>query len=73
VLGFFINLLSAFSYLSRVIESQTCTTGLALFTEAHYLEYVTTCPILVLDLLWNLEAPFKWCASAHLTPDDPSC
>ena len=72
VLGFFVNLLAAFSYLSRVISGQTCTADFNLFSQAEYLEYVTTCPILVLDLLWNLEAPFKWCAGADCTVCIPS-
>ena len=30
--------------------------------EIRYADYLTTCPLLVLDLLWNLDAPYKWCA-----------
>lgn len=32
--------------------------------QIRYADYLTTCPLLVLDLLWNLEAPYKWCARA---------
>ena len=35
----------------------------AFWTEIRYADYLTTCPILVLDLLWNLDAPYKWCES----------
>jgi hypothetical protein len=31
-----------------------------MLTHIRYCDYLTTCPLLVLDLLWNLEAPYKW-------------
>ncbi len=71
MLGFLINLLAAFSYLARVISNQTCSSGLKLFTQAHYLEYTATCPFIVLDLLWNFEAPFKWYAAVFASPPPP--
>ena len=60
VLGFFVNLFAAVDYFARVVANTRCTSGFVLFTQIRYTDYLTTCPLLVLDLLWNLEAPYKW-------------
>ena len=61
MLGMFINLYCALSYFAKILESMTENgAGFAPFTTIHYLDYCFTCPLIVLDLLWNVEAPFKW-------------
>jgi hypothetical protein len=47
-------------YFARVVANTRCTVGFVIFTQIRYAEYLVTCPLLVLDLLWNLEAPYKW-------------
>ena len=27
-----------------------------------FADYLATCPLIILDLMWNLEAPYKWYA-----------
>ncbi len=41
--------------------------GFVVFTAIRYFDYVIVCPLLVLDLLWNLESPYKWCAPRRRT------
>jgi bacteriorhodopsin len=60
VIGFFINLFSSIAYFARVIANSQCSPGFLMLTHYRYCDYITTCPFLVLDLLWNLEAPYKW-------------
>jgi hypothetical protein len=60
VLGVFINLVSSIAYFARVVANSVCSPGFAVLTEMRYCDYLMTCPFLVLDLLWNLEAPYKW-------------
>ena len=60
VIGFFINLASGLSYFARVVSNAECSVGFVMLTQLRYCDYLCTCPFLVLDLLWNLEAPYKW-------------
>lgn len=65
MIAFFVNLFAAVAYFARIIADTTCTPGFLMFTEIRYADYLTTCPLLVLDLLWNLDAPYK-CTCAGL-------
>jgi bacteriorhodopsin len=65
MLAFFVNLFAAVCYFARIVANATCTPGFLMFTEIRYADYLTTCPLLVLDLLWNLDAPYK-CTCAGL-------
>jgi bacteriorhodopsin len=60
VLAFFINFIASIAYFARVVANAACSSGFVMLTEMRYCDYVITCPFLVLDLLWNLEAPYKW-------------
>ena len=33
--------------------------GFPVFTTIKYLDYLFTCPLTVLDLLWHMDAPFR--------------
>mmetsp|Transcript_1896 Transcript_1896/g.3418 ORF Transcript_1896/g.3418 Transcript_1896/m.3418 type:complete len:420 (+) Transcript_1896:47-1306(+) len=59
MLGVFINLFCAVAYFAKVIASHSDDDGFRAFTTIKYVDYLTTCPLLTLDLLWNLEAPYK--------------
>ena len=60
MLGMFINLFCALSYFAKMIESMTEQgAGFPVFTTIKYLDYLFTCPLTVLDLLWHMDAPFR--------------
>uniref|UniRef100_A0A7S0EDV8 Uncharacterized protein n=1 Tax=Hanusia phi TaxID=3032 RepID=A0A7S0EDV8_9CRYP len=59
MLGVFINLWCAVSYFAKIIQSQSNNDGFVIFTTLRYVDYCMTCPILTLDLMWNLDAPYK--------------
>eukprot|EP00292_Cryptomonas_paramecium_P016860 CAMPEP_0113725490 /NCGR_PEP_ID=MMETSP0038_2-20120614/39781_1 /TAXON_ID=2898 /ORGANISM="Cryptomonas paramecium" /LENGTH=108 /DNA_ID=CAMNT_0000655743 /DNA_START=97 /DNA_END=419 /DNA_ORIENTATION=- /assembly_acc=CAM_ASM_000170 len=61
-----VNLVAAVCYFGRTIADFTCTHGFAPFTDVKYGEYLVTAPLLVLDLLWHIEAPYK-CTCAVFT------
>ena len=61
--SFFVNFIAMISYFARVIADSDCTNGFAVFTTIKYLDYMFTCPLLVYDLLANLEGPFKLTAA----------
>ena len=44
-----------------------------MFTAIRYFDYVVVCPLLVLDLLWNLESPYKWCPQQRHTQLQSAC
>lgn len=71
VIGFFINLVSSLAYFARVVANPLCSRGFIMLTELRYCDYMTTCPFLVMDLLWNLEAPYKW-SSPRTSPVLPA-
>jgi hypothetical protein len=60
VIVVFINLVASIAYFARVVSNAECTLGFLMLTHMRYVDYLLTCPFLVLDLLWNLEAPYKW-------------
>jgi len=64
MLGVFINLFCAVAYFAKVIAAHSGDDGFEVFTTMRYVDYLTTCPLLTLDLLWNLEAPYKISAAA---------
>jgi bacteriorhodopsin len=64
MLSFFVNLFACVAYFARIVANGSCQTGFVVFTSIRYFDYVIVCPLLVLDLLWNLESPYKWTCSA---------
>jgi hypothetical protein len=60
VLGLWVCILALFAYFSRFLADLNCQHGFVIFTSIKYLDYLISCPILVLDLLWNLESPYRW-------------
>ena len=67
----FINLVASIAYFGRVIANIQCSAGFLVLTQYRYCDYLATCPFLVIDLLWNLEAPYKWCVSSPPLPSRP--
>jgi len=59
MLGVFITLWCAVSYFAKTIDSLAPDDGFVPFTTLRYVDYCFTCPITMLDLLWNLDAPYK--------------
>ena len=55
----FITLWCATSYYAKVIFSLAPDAPFVPFTTIRYVDYCMTCPITMLDLLWNLDAPYK--------------
>ena len=60
MIALFVNVFASVAYWARVVSNSNCTPGFLMLTHFRYCDYMTTCPLLVLDLLWNLEAPYKW-------------
>ncbi len=60
VIALFINLFASVAYWARLVANASCHPGFVMLTQYRYCDYLTTCPLLVLDLLWNLEGPYKW-------------
>jgi bacteriorhodopsin len=71
VICVFINLVASIAYFGRVIANVQCSPGFLVVTTYRYCDYLATCPFLVIDLLWNLEAPYKWCVSSPPLPSRP--
>lgn len=61
VLGLWVCIVALFAYFSRLVADLNCQHGFVVFTTIKYFDYLISCPILVLDLLWNLESPYRWC------------
>jgi len=59
MLTVFINLWCAIAYFAKVLQSHSNDNGFAPLTVIPYVDYCTTCPLLTLDLLWCLDAPYK--------------
>nr|AHH02113.1 protein 84 [synthetic construct] len=60
MLGVFINLWCAVAYFAKVIQAHGGDdVAFAPLTTVKYIDYITTCPLLTMDLLWNLDAPYK--------------
>ncbi|EKX54449.1 hypothetical protein GUITHDRAFT_99928 [Guillardia theta CCMP2712] len=59
MLTVFINLWCALAYFAKVLQSHSNDNGFAPLTVIPYVDYCTTCPLLTLDLLWCLDAPYK--------------
>ena len=49
----------ALAYFAKVLQSHSNDDGFAPLTVIPYVDYCTTCPLLTLDLLWCLDAPYK--------------
>uniref|UniRef100_A0A7S4L0Y3 Uncharacterized protein n=1 Tax=Guillardia theta TaxID=55529 RepID=A0A7S4L0Y3_GUITH len=54
-----INLWCALAYFAKVLQSHSDDDGFVPLTKIPYLDYATTCPLLTLDLMWCLDAPYK--------------
>ena len=52
------------SYFAKVVDCLSEDDGFVPFTTIRYLDYCFTCPLTVMDLLWNLDAPYKFTAAA---------
>ena len=53
-------LVALYAYFARLIADVTCQHGFPIFTSIKYFDYLITCPLLVLDFMWNLESPYRW-------------
>ena len=49
----------ALAYFAKVLQSHSDDDGFVPLTKIPYLDYATTCPLLTLDLMWCLDAPYK--------------
>ena len=59
-ISIFVNLIAAMTYWGRICAHFNGDVGLALSVNFYkYLDYIFTCPILTLDLLWSLNLPYK--------------
>jgi hypothetical protein len=47
--------------------------GFVVFTSIRYFDYLLACPLLILDLLWNLESPYKWCGAQEPRGERMGC
>ena len=74
VLGLWVCIVALFSYFARLVADLNCQHGFIIFTNLKYFDYLISCPILVLDLLWNLESPYRWWPPHihHPTPTIPA-
>ena len=60
VLCIFVNLIAALTYWGRVCSHFNGDVGLAVNVNYYkYFDYLFTCPLLTLDLLWSLNLPYK--------------
>ena len=67
VIVLFVNIFASTTYWGRMIANAYCSNGFLMLTRYRYCDYLVSCPLLVLDLLWNLEAPYKWYGSNQRT------
>ncbi|EKX40903.1 hypothetical protein GUITHDRAFT_164579 [Guillardia theta CCMP2712] len=59
-LSIYVNLIAAITYWGRICAHFNNDMGLSLSVNYFkYLDYIFTCPILTLDLLWSLNLPYK--------------
>mmetsp|Transcript_1325 Transcript_1325/g.2637 ORF Transcript_1325/g.2637 Transcript_1325/m.2637 type:complete len:449 (+) Transcript_1325:147-1493(+) len=61
MLSVFVNLFAAMAYWARLCSHANGDVGPAANIVAYkYLDYVLTCPLLTIDLLWSLNLPYKF-------------
>ena len=66
-LSIFVNLIAALTYWGRIAAHFNGDVGLALNVNFYkYFDYIFTCPILTLDLLWTLNLPYKFTYAAFV-------
>ena len=59
-ISIFVNLIAAITYWGRICAHFNGDVGMALNVNFYkYFDYIFTCPILTLDLLWSLNLPYK--------------
>mmetsp|Transcript_48371 Transcript_48371/g.77935 ORF Transcript_48371/g.77935 Transcript_48371/m.77935 type:complete len:113 (-) Transcript_48371:819-1157(-) len=60
MLPVFVNLFAAISYWAKISSHVNGDVGPAANVMTYrYLDYVLTCPLLTVDLMWNLNLPYK--------------
>ena len=72
-LSIFVNLIAALTYWGRIAAHFNGDVGLSLNVNFYkYFDYIFTCPVLTLDLLWTLNLPFKFTYAGFVaTPSSP--